>query len=92
MTLLDFLLLFLVAAICGAVAKTLGGLTRGGLLVALAVGFIGALFGVLLARAVGLPEPLLLEIGDVSFPVVWSIVGGTLFVLVIALIRPYPRW
>ena len=39
----EFLILLLVAAICGAVAQAIAGFSRGGLLVAIAVGFIGAL-------------------------------------------------
>ncbi len=91
MTVVDFLILLLVAAICGAVAQAIAGFSRGGLLVAIAVGFIGALFGMWLQRALGAPEIFMLEVGDVTFPIVWTILGGVLFSLVVSLLSP-PRY
>ena len=76
MTILDFLLLLLVAGICGSIAQSLVGFTRGGCLVSIALGFIGALLGVWLARILRLPELLALQFGDQPFPVLWSIIGG----------------
>ena len=52
----EFLILLLVAAICGAVAQAIAGFSRGGLLVAIAVGFIGALLGMWIQRATGAPD------------------------------------
>src|SRR5262249_54411671 len=46
--LIDFLILLVVAGICGAIAQSIAGLSRGGCLVAIAVGFIGALIGMYL--------------------------------------------
>ena len=86
MTLLDFLVLLLVAGLCGALGQAIGGFSRGGCLVSIALGFIGALLGVWLARSLGLPEPLPVVVGGKSFPVVWSIIGSALFVAVISLI------
>jgi uncharacterized membrane protein YeaQ/YmgE (transglycosylase-associated protein family) len=86
MTLLDLLLLLLVAGICGAVGQAIGGFSRGGCLVSIALGFIGALLGMWLARKLGLPEPLPIAIGGQSFPIVWSIIGSALFVAIIGLI------
>src|SRR5262245_10223419 len=60
-------------------------------LVSIALGFIGALLGMWIARAMSLPEPVPVEIGGASFPVVWSIIGAALFVAIISLIsRPRP--
>ena len=69
MTILDFLLLLLVAAICGAIAQALVGVSVGGCLVSAIVGFIGALIGLWLARELSLPEVLTIHIGNQSFPV-----------------------
>lgn len=79
MTLLDLLLLLLVAGLCGGLAKAITGLSRGGCLVSIALGFIGAFLGRYLQRAAELPEPLTLHIGGADFPVLWSIIGGVLF-------------
>ena len=90
MTLLDLLILLIVAAICGALGQAIGGYSRGGCFVSIALGFVGALVGLLLARLTGLPDLLALEVGDVHFPVVWSIIGAALFVALIGLMRRRP--
>jgi uncharacterized membrane protein YeaQ/YmgE (transglycosylase-associated protein family) len=81
-TLIELLILLLIAGICGSIAQALTGYSRGGCLVSIAVGFIGALLGQFLSRKAGLPEPLMIE----GFPVVWSIIGAALFVAVLSLI------
>lgn len=86
MTLIDLLILLLVAGVCGALGQAISGYSRGGCLVSIALGFIGALVGVWLSRQLGLPELIVLPIGGKSFPVVWSIIGSTLFVAVISLL------
>jgi uncharacterized membrane protein YeaQ/YmgE (transglycosylase-associated protein family) len=86
MTLIEFLVLLLVAGICGAVAQSLVGYSRGGCLVAIVLGFIGALLGTWMARALGLPEIFALSIGGRSFPVIWSIIGAALFAGVLSLL------
>jgi uncharacterized membrane protein YeaQ/YmgE (transglycosylase-associated protein family) len=85
-SLIDLLLLLLIAGVCGAIGQAIGGFSRGGCLVSIALGFIGALIGMWLARKAGLPEPLFVTVGDTKFPVVWSIIGSALFVAVIGLI------
>ena len=86
MGLVDLLLLLLIAGLCGAVGQAISRSSRGGCLVSIALGFIGALIGMWLARQFGLPEPLPVEIGGLPFPVIWSIIGSALFVAVISLI------
>jgi uncharacterized membrane protein YeaQ/YmgE (transglycosylase-associated protein family) len=86
MTLLDLLLLLLIAGICGSLGQAIAGYSRGGCLVSIALGFIGALIGMWLARLLGLPELIPVVIGGTSFPIIWSIIGAALFVAVITLI------
>ena len=86
MTLIDLLLLLLVAGICGALGQAIAGYSRGGCLVSIALGFIGALIGIWLARMMGLPELIPVNIGGTNFPIIWAIIGSALFVAVIALI------
>jgi len=86
MTLIDLLILLLVAGVCGALGQAISGFSRGGCLVSIALGFIGAILGMWLARQLGLPEILMLPVGGRSFPVVWSIIGSALFVAVISLL------
>jgi uncharacterized membrane protein YeaQ/YmgE (transglycosylase-associated protein family) len=91
MTIWEILLFLLVAMICGSIARALGGGTRGGCLVSLAVAFIGALLGGKLAELADLPEPLPLVVGGQSLPVIWSIIGGALFVAVLRLMTGRQR-
>jgi uncharacterized membrane protein YeaQ/YmgE (transglycosylase-associated protein family) len=86
MTLLDFLLLLLIAAICGAVGQAITGFTRGGCLVAIGVGFVGALIGTWIGRSLGLPALFVVTLGGTDFPVVWSILGSAVFVAVVSLL------
>lgn len=86
---MQFLLLLLIAFICGALAQSLAGYSHGGCLATIALGFIGALLGSWLARVMGLPELLNIRVGDQDFPIIWSIIGGALFSAVIGfLARP----
>jgi uncharacterized membrane protein YeaQ/YmgE (transglycosylase-associated protein family) len=82
----EFLILLIIAGICGSLAQALVGYSRGGCLVAVVIGFIGALLGTWLAGKLGLPELLALNIGGSRFPIVWTIIGASLFVAVLALI------
>ncbi len=86
MTLLEFLILLVVAGICGSVGQAIAGFTRGGCLVSVALGFIGALLGTWMARSLGLPELLAVQVGGQPFPVIWSIIGATVVVLVVGLL------
>ena len=86
MTLLDLLILLLIAGICGSVGQAISGYSRGGCLVGIALGFIGALIGLWLARQLGLPELFTVDIGGTRFPIIWSIIGSALFVAVISFI------
>ena len=87
MTIFEFLVLLLVAGVCGSLAQRLAGYSHGGCLVSIVLGFIGALLGTYLAREAGLPELFTVQVGGRSFPVIWSIIGASLFAALLALIR-----
>lgn len=92
MTILELLVLLLVAGIVGAVGQAIAGFTRGGFLVSIALGFIGALLGAWLARQFGLPELFSLTIGGTTLPIVWSIIGSAIFVAIISLFSRRPAY
>jgi uncharacterized membrane protein YeaQ/YmgE (transglycosylase-associated protein family) len=90
MTGLDIIILLIVAGVCGALGQAITGYSRGGCLVSIALGFVGALLGMWLARMMHLPELFSVQIGTTSFPIVWSIIGSALFVAVISLLSRRP--
>jgi len=80
------LVMLLLAAICGGIGRAIAGDIRGGLLVSIAVGFIGAVIGPWIALQLKLSEPFVLHVAGQSFPIVWSIVGAAIFVALIHLV------
>ena len=86
MTLLELLLLLLIAGVCGALGQSLVGYSHTGCLGSIVLGFVGALIGSWLARLVGLGGVLAVQVGGNSFPIIWSIIGASLFVAVLSLI------
>lgn len=91
MTIWDFLILLLIAGVCGGLAQAIVGFSRGGCFVSIAVGFVGALLGIWLQKLTGAPEFFTLEVGGTSFPIVWSIIGSVVFVALVAAISPRYR-
>jgi uncharacterized membrane protein YeaQ/YmgE (transglycosylase-associated protein family) len=83
MTIVEFLILLVVAGVCGAIGQSIGGFSRGGFLVSIALGFIGALLGTWLAGKLGLPEIFVVSVGGKAFPIVWTVIGSSLFVAVL---------
>jgi uncharacterized membrane protein YeaQ/YmgE (transglycosylase-associated protein family) len=86
MSLIEFIVLLIVAAIAGAIGQALGGYRRDGFLLAVILGFLGAYLGTWLAGELGLPTILTVDIGGVSFPIVWAIIGAAIFVALVSLI------
>ena len=86
MTILDVIVLLIIAGLCGALGQAISGFSRGGCLVSIAIGFIGALLGMWLSRQLGLPELFSIQIATTNFPIIWSIIGSALFVAVITLL------
>ena len=86
MTVLDVIVLLLIAGVCGAIGQAISGFSRGGCLVSIALGFVGAVLGMWLSRQLGLPELFSVHIGSTNFPIVWSIIGSALFVAIISLL------
>jgi uncharacterized membrane protein YeaQ/YmgE (transglycosylase-associated protein family) len=84
MNILEFLLLLLLAGICGSVGASIVG-ARMSFVVLIIVGFIGAMIGRWISVQIGMPEWLTLNIGGKPFPVLWAVVGSALFVGIVGL-------
>lgn len=80
MGLFEFLFLVLIASIAGALGARLAGRKGMGCLASIILGFIGALIGTYIARALDLPLFPWIRFGSNPFPVVWAVVGAALFV------------
>ena len=87
MTLMELLVLLIIAAICGSVGQAIAGFDLGGCLVSIVVGFIGAYIGLWISRKLGWPEMLNIKIGKETFPVIWAVIGSVVFTLIVGLIR-----
>ena len=87
MTLIGFLVLLLIAAICGSIGQSFAGYDLGGCLVSIVVGFIGAYLGLWIAGRMGLPKIFEITIEGKPFPIVWAVIGSALFTLIVGLIR-----
>ena len=89
MSLLGFLVLLVVAAIAGSLGQALGGYSRGGCLVSILLGFVGAYLGLWLAQQFNLPAIFVLNIDGQPFPLVWAIVGAAIVAALLSLLlRP----
>jgi uncharacterized membrane protein YeaQ/YmgE (transglycosylase-associated protein family) len=91
MSIAELLIYLVVAGVCGSIAQALAGGSRGGCLVSIVLGFIGALLGTKLASLAGLHEILPVTIGGKSFPIIWSIIGAALFVAILNFLSPRRR-
>lgn len=83
MSFVSFLLLLVIAGVCGAIGKSVSGYSMGGCIVSIVVGFIGAVIGQWLAHKFHFPLFYVIYVGGKAFPVVWAIIGSTLFALVV---------
>ena len=84
-TLTGLIVLIIIAAICGALGRAIAGEVRGGFIVSVVIGFIGALLGPWIAHQLHLSEPFVVHVSGQSFPVLWSIIGASVFVAIIHL-------
>lgn len=83
---MSFLLLLLIAAICGGIGQSIAGYSLGGCLISTIVGFIGALIGKWLAAKFGLTYLIPIEVNGETFPIIWSILGSALFSVAIGIL------
>jgi uncharacterized membrane protein YeaQ/YmgE (transglycosylase-associated protein family) len=86
LTLTGLIILLVIAGICGGIGRAIGGGTGGGVFVSIAVGFVGALLGTFIAGHFHLPELLMVSVDGRGFPVLWSIIGASLFVALVHLL------
>ena len=81
---IGFLILLLVAAVCGSIGAAIAGYSYRGCLTNIVLGFIGALIGRWLSSILGVPDFIYFH----HIPVLWSIAGAAIFVAVIQMLSP----
>lgn len=84
----EIIILLIIAGITGGIGRTLVGFKRGGCVISIVVGFIGAYIGTILAREFNFPDLLSFEIRGIKYPVIWSIIGAAVFTAILSLIAP----
>jgi len=76
---IDLLLDVLVGIVCGLLAQFTSRYSHGGCIVHLGVGFLGALVGVVVSRALRAPQLYSLTMRSVDFPIIYAIIGSVFF-------------
>jgi uncharacterized membrane protein YeaQ/YmgE (transglycosylase-associated protein family) len=87
----DILISLIIAGIAGSIARSLSGFSRGGCIISIVVGFIGAMIGSWLARELQLPDPFMIVIRGTSYNILWTIIGAVIFTVVLSLITPVKK-
>jgi uncharacterized membrane protein YeaQ/YmgE (transglycosylase-associated protein family) len=81
----ELLLTSVVAVVCAMLGLSTSKYSRGGCIVYMAFGFIGAFLGTWVSRSLGFDKVPDMTIGASNFPVIWSLVGSVLLVAAIGL-------
>jgi uncharacterized membrane protein YeaQ/YmgE (transglycosylase-associated protein family) len=85
---IDILISLFIAGIAGAIARSLVGFDRGGCIISIIVGFIGAIIGTWLANELILPDPFPVHIRGTEYHILWTIIGAVIFTAILSLISP----
>ncbi|NWF49988.1 MAG: GlsB/YeaQ/YmgE family stress response membrane protein [Ignavibacteriaceae bacterium] len=88
MSVLQFMILLVIAGIIGAVAKSLTGFSRGGCILSIIIGFIGALIGNWISQSFGWPDFFSFEIEGRTFRIIYAFLGAVIFTLILGLLTP----
>jgi uncharacterized membrane protein YeaQ/YmgE (transglycosylase-associated protein family) len=88
-SLVNILLLLLIAGGCGLVATKLMGAKRVNVILMIVLGFIGAALGQWVAGMLDLPLILPVEIGARTFPVVWALLGSIVIIGIVSAIQQH---
>ncbi len=84
MTVSEVLIFLLIAGVCGALGQAIAGVSGRGCLASIALGFVGALLGRIVADKYDLPSLFVITVGGNPFPIVWAILFSALFVAILS--------
>jgi uncharacterized membrane protein YeaQ/YmgE (transglycosylase-associated protein family) len=91
MPITEILPLLLVAVVVANLGQAIHGYSLGRYIVVLIVGFIGAFFGIGMARLLELPELVPVIIRGEMFPVMWSIIGSLTLLWMLSMLTHRPE-
>jgi uncharacterized membrane protein YeaQ/YmgE (transglycosylase-associated protein family) len=92
MDLYDVLFVTVVALVFGTLAQLTSGYSRGGWIVHMGLGFLGASMGVAIARSFRVPLIFVITIMGREFPIIWAVIGAVFFLAAIGfLVSPNRR-
>ena len=91
MPITEILPLLLVAVVVANLGQAINGYSLGRYIVVLIVGFIGAFFGIGMARFFELPELIPVIIRGEMFPVMWSIIGSLTLLWMLSMLTHRPE-
>jgi uncharacterized membrane protein YeaQ/YmgE (transglycosylase-associated protein family) len=83
MSLIDFFALLVIFGICATLGQAVFDFRKGGFILASVLGILGALLGIYLSRVFSLPELFTVHIGTETIPIIWSIMGSGVFVIIL---------
>ncbi len=83
---IDLLFVVIVGIICGTIGQMTSGYSKGGWIVHLSLGWVGAALGVYLSRVFNAPLVYNITVQSTEFPVIWSLIGSVFFVAAIGLL------
>jgi uncharacterized membrane protein YeaQ/YmgE (transglycosylase-associated protein family) len=91
MSLLEILILLVIAGLAGTIAEFVIGFSPGGLLFSIIIGVLGAYIGIYigawLTRVAGAPHLLAITVGRTTIDIVWATLGSLLLVGLLSLLR-----
>jgi len=85
----DFLVLLVIAGVCGFFSSKLMGAKRVNIVLMVVLGFAGAAVGKWIAGYFGLPLVLPLPIGASSFPLLWAFIGSVVVIGIVSAIQQH---
>ncbi len=83
MSLVSLFIYLAIASLAGYIGAQLAGYTTNGCLTNMVLGLIGAIIGTMISRYVNIRDPLFIA----GIPLVWSVVGAAIFVMIIGSFR-----
>ncbi len=87
MSIVELILLLVVAGVLGVVSQRLTGIQPGGLIMTVILGFVGAWLGKQFSVWLNIYDPIRLRVGGTEFPLLCAIVGGVIVTSIVGWIQ-----